>query len=403
MSAMSSTVEQRSAGQRSESAGTAIERFIRDSRRLIGHDAADVPPGTTIADWVAIERFLNATGDENPLYRDPNYGAASAHSTMLAPPTFVLAVRTPTSAAALYQGDYEGLLPLLTGADLEWTDDIRLGDRIDADLRVGAVRQGPEWKGRQTAQVESEATYRKLGGSRPFARARGTTTLYPVKRGGEERFVDREIYSYSDDEVHQLERELDAESAPRGGRPRTWRDVKPGDALPTLVKGPLTLSDLMTWAVAEAKPIKLGGLIYKEVVANPGRMRTNPSTNWPYWDAEHEAEDLQSCRDAGFAGPYGRGAMRVALAGHLITHWMGDEGFLRRLSVQLPHPFMYGDVMRLGGTVSDSYTQRLGGQVYHAVEVTLSGVNQLGETVLSGEAVVYLPDPGKPVVLPIQQ
>src|SRR3712207_9470988 len=64
------------------------------------------------------------------------------------------------------------------------------------------------------------------------------------------------------------------------------------------------------------------------------------------------------------------------------THWMGDDGFLRRLSVQLPNPFIYGDVMRLGGTVSDRYTQHVRGQTYHAVELALSGVNQLGETVL---------------------
>ena len=406
MSAMSSAVEQRTATQRAgngRNGGTATERFIRDSRRMVGLEATDVPPGTRLADWVAIERFLNATGDENPLYRDPNYGAASAHRTMLAPPAFVLAVRTPTSSAALYQGDYEGLLPLLTAAELEWTDQIRLGDRIDADLRIGAVRQGPEWQGRATAQVESAVDYRKLGAGQPFARARGTTTLYPIKRGGDERFVSREIHSYSDEEVRQIEQELDAEPPRTGGRPRWARDVQPGDTLPTLVKGPLTLSDLMTWAVAEAKPIKLGGLVYREVVTSPGRARTNPSTNWPYWDAEHEAEDLQSCRDAGFPGPYGRGAMRVALAGQLLTHWMGDDGFLRRLSVQLPAPFIYGDVMRLGGTVRDRYTQHIGRNAHEAVDIELSGVNQLGETVLSGEAVVYLPQPGKPVVLPIEQ
>ena len=403
MSARSSTMEQPNATSRAADGGGGLERFLRDSRRLIGLEATDVSPGTRLADWVPIERLLNATGDENPLYRDPSYGAASAHKTMLAPPAFVLAVRTPTSAGALYAADYGGSLPLLTGMELEWADQIRLGDRLDADLRVRAVREGAAWRGRPTGEVESEAIYRKLGASAPFARARGTTTVYPIRRGGEESFVDREIYSYSEEEVRQLERELDDEPPRRGSRPRTWRDVEVGEPLPTLVKGPLTLSDLMTWAVAEAKPIKLGGLVYKDVAASPGRARTNPSTNWPYWDAEHEPEDLQSCRDAGFPGPYGRGAMRVALAGQLITHWMGDDGFLRRLSVQLPNPFIYGDVMRLGGTVSDRYTQQVRGQTYHAVELSLSGVNQLGETVLSGEAVVYLPEPGKPVVLPIEQ
>lgn len=398
---MSSTTSQEPMARPSPTGGTAVDRLIHDSRRLIGHDPGDVPGGTGVADWLAIERFLNATGDENPLYRDPNYGAASSHHTMLAPPAFVLAVRTPTSAGALYSADYEGLLPLLTSIESEWRDQIRLGDRIGAELRVGAVRGGSGWKGRQTAEVESEVSYRKGGASQPFAQVRGITTLYPVRRGGE-NFIDRDIYGYSNEEIRQLEQELDAEPAPRGRRPRWARDVRPGDALPTLVKGPLTLSDLMTWAVAEAKPIKLGGLVYKDLVAAPGRRRTNPSTNWPYWDAEHEAEDLQSCKDAGFPGPYGRGSMRVALAGQLVTHWMGDEGFLRRLSVRLPNPFVYGDTMRLGGSVGDTFTQISNGRTYHAVALTLSGVNQLGEHVLTGEALVYLPEPGKPVVLPVE-
>ncbi|CAM5645481.1 Acyl dehydratase OS=Streptomyces fumanus OX=67302 GN=GCM10018772_38500 PE=4 SV=1 [Streptomyces fumanus] len=34
-----------------------------------------------------VSRFVEATGDENPLFTDVQYGAGSAHHTMLAPPT----------------------------------------------------------------------------------------------------------------------------------------------------------------------------------------------------------------------------------------------------------------------------------------------------------------------------
>ncbi len=387
--------------QASSSQATGIEAFIREARRAVGQKGDDVPPGIGIADWLSIERILNGTGDENRLFRDPNYGASSAHCTMLAPPSFIFAVRTPTSTATLHQRDYGHSLSMLTAADVEWDDHIHLGDRLDADLRVTRVARGAEWHGRLTAEVASEATYRKRGMSRPFARAVGVTTVYPITRGGTERFVERELYQYSDEEIAAIERDIVAEPAPRGSRPRYWRDVQENDQLPSLVKGPLSLSDLMAWAVAEAKPMKLGGLVYKEIVANPGRQTTNPSTNWPYWDAEQEAEDIQSCQDAGFPGPYGRGAMRVALAIQAITHWMGDDAFLRRIAVQLPQPFIYGDVMRLGGEITDKFSQQINGRTYNAVEVTLRGVNQLDETVLSAQAVVFLADRGVPVALPI--
>lgn len=398
---MATSLSQTSSPNGSSSQATDIEAFIREGRRAIGQRGDDVPEGIGVADWLSIERLMNGTGDENRLFRDPNYGASSAHFTMLAPPSFIFAVRTPTSVATLYQRDYGRPLPMLTAVEAEWDDHIRLGDRLSSDLRVARVQRGPDWRGRPTAEVTSEATYTRGGMSRPFARAVGVTTVYPIARGGHERFVERELYQYSDEEIAAIERDLAAEPEPRGNRPQYWNDVREGDPLPTLVKGPLSLSDLMAWAVAEAKPMKLGGLVYRDTLANPGRQTVNPSTNWPYWDAEQEAEDIQSCQDAGFPGPYGRGAMRAALAIQALTTWMGDDAFLRRISVQLPQPFIYGDVMRLGGEVTDKFSQQIGNRAYNAVEVTVRGVNQLDEAVLSAQAIVYLADRGVPVALPV--
>jgi acyl dehydratase len=393
---MATTLSQPVSGQMVD-----IEGFIREAKRAVGQEGKDVPSGVGVADWLSVERLMNGTGDENPLFRDANYGASSAHFTMLAPPSFLFAVRTPTSVASLHERERGGALPLLTDAEVEWSDHIRLGERLDADLRIARVQAGPEWRNRTTAQVISEVQYIKGGAARPFARATGTTTVYPIPRGGREKFVERELYQYSDEQIAQLEQDLAAEPPPRGNRPRYWSETVEGERLPILVKGPLSLSDFMAWAVAEAKPMKLGGLVYREILANPGRKVTNLSTNWPFWDSEQEAEDIQSCQDAGFPGPYGRGAMRVALAIQALTNWMGDDGFLRRIAVQLPNPFIYGDAMRLGGSVTDKFTQQIGNQTYNAVEVALHGINQLGESALEAQAIVYLPDAGMPVVLPV--
>lgn len=393
---MTTSASQSPSGQMAD-----IAAFVREAKRAVGQYGDDVPKGLSVADWLSIERLLNGTGDENPLFRDANYGAYSSQYTMLAPPSFIFAVRTPTSIATLYDRERGGALPLLTEAEVEWDDHIRLGDRLDADLRIAGVQSGPEWRDRQTAQVVSQATYYKGRSKDAFARATGVTTVYPIVRGGQEKFIERELYRYSDEEIAQIEADIMAEPAPRGGKPRYWSETSEGEQLGTMVKGPLNLADFMAWMVAEGKPVKLGTLVYKEVLANPGRKVNNPSTNWPFWDAEQQPEDIQSCQDAGFPGPYGRGQMRVALAIQAITNWMGDDGFLRRISVQLPAPYIYGDVMRLSGSVTDKFTQQIGDQSYNAVEVTLQGINQLGETVLDAQAIVYLSDPGEPVALPV--
>jgi acyl dehydratase len=371
--------------------------FIQASRRLLGCPAPDVEAGTSLADWVAIHRFVEATGDDNPLFLDANYGAGSAHASMLAPPTFVLAIHVPESAGALEQGPY-WFLDLLTSMELTWADHVRPGDRIDSDLRIVEVGAGPAWRDRPTAQVVSEAAYARA--NRVVARARGTVTLYPLDRG-RERFIERGIYRYSEEEIQALVEQLDDPPARRGGVPRFWEDVTIGESLPALVKGPLTLSDLITWVVAEAKPVRLGNLVHKELADKPGRAWTNPSTRWPTWDSRQVREDLHSCAEAGFPAPPGRGAMRVALAGQLVTHWMGDDAFLRRLAVDLPRPFIYGDTLTLTGTVRDKFTQTLDEKRYYAVELAILGHNQLEEVVVDGTAIVFLPRSGEPVLVPL--
>ena len=92
---------------------------------------------------------------------------------------------------------------------------------------------------------------------------------------------------------------------------------------------------------------------------------------------------------------------RICLVGQLLTDWMGDDGFLRYMSIDILNHYIYGDTMWLSGEVLDTYNQDNGGRSYGAVNVSVKGVNQLGENVLSGKAVVYLPSPGHPVSLPI--
>ena len=375
-----------------------LDEFLRDSRRLVRREATDVPQGAEVADWLTIRRFCAALGDPNPLYKDPASGVATKYNSMIAPPTFVAAIRTPTSGAAYDDKDY-GASKLLSRATMEWTDVIRVGDRLASELRVTGVSQGHPRNGRRTAEVVSQATYwNSYGGL--IGTSTGTTAVISFRRG-EEMLLDRDIYRYSEEEVRGIESDIEGEPPPRGQLLRYWDEVSIGEKLPTLVKGPLTLSDMMAWVVGEAKSLALGSPVYFDLKTRPGRVRTNPTTNWPFWDADQEFEDVLSCKDMGFNSPPSRGMQRVCLAGQVLTHWMGDDAFLRRLDIELPNHFLYGDTMWLSGQVTDKYKERVGGAIYHAVDVEVRGTNQLGESVARGSATVYFPSPGHPVDIPI--
>jgi hypothetical protein len=376
-----------------------LKGFVEDAKKLIGQEVDDVAPGTDLADWLTIRRFCAALGDPNLLYKDPSSGVATKYNSMIAPPTFVVAVRTPNSAGPYVNKQY-GVSPFLTRASFEWTDIIRVGDRLDSSIKVsGAGNAGSTW-GHDSAHVESSVVYRNSYGGLVGC-ATGVNTMVAYERG-KDMIEPREIYRYSDEEIAKIENDIEAEPEPRGKLLRYWDDVEVGEKLPQLVKGPLTLSDMMAWVVAEAKSLALGALVYHDLKDKyPGRVVTNPTTNWPYWDADQSFEDILSCQEMGFKSPPSRGIQRVALAGQVLTHWMGDDAFVRSLDICVPEHWLYGDTMWLNGEVTQKRTEQVGSETYFAADVKISGVNQLGATVAEGTGTVYLPNPGHPVTLPI--
>ena len=65
---------------------------------------------------------------------------------------------------------------------------------------------------------------------------------------------------------------------------------------------------------------------------------------------------------------------------------MGDNGFLRKLYVQVRTPNIYGDVTWYRGKVVEKVQD--GGPV---VKVEITGINRSGETTTQGRAEVVLP------------
>ena len=377
-----------------------LKEFIDDSKALIGQDATDVPQGVKVADWSSIQKFCSALGDVNPLYNDAAGGVGTLYDTMIAPPTFIFSARTPDSGAAYEQKQY-GLRRFSTKACAEWNDVIRLGERLMTDLKVTDVRNGPNWGSRETVEVDSTATYSTVFGG-VLAQATGTATIVPYSMG-EPLIEDREIYQYSDEEIRKLEDDLDAIAPHRGDVPLYWSEVEVGDKLPTLVKGPLYYTEISSWKVAEAKPtaLSVGTVAHRQIMDRPGRIAVNPSNDWPYMDTEQAFGDILAVKALGFKMPVSKGLMRFALAGQVVTNWMGDLGFLRRMSLDLSNHFLYEDTMWLGGEVTRKFNEQVGDAEYSAVEVKLSGHNQVGQTLVDGTAVVYLPERGFLVGLPI--
>ena len=377
-----------------------LSEFVNDSQAMIGQSAPDVPQGVKSAVWSSIQNLCSAIGDINPLYNDAAKGVGTVYNTLIAPPSFIFSIRTPDSGAA-YERKAYGLRRFSTKASAQWNDVIRLGQPLVSDLKVTAVRDGGKLSGRDAAEVDSTATYSSVYGG-TLASASGTVSLAPYEPG-EALIEDRDIHVYSDEEIKKLEDDLDAMQPHRGQVPLYWSEVSEGDMLPSLVKGPVSYNEISAWRLAEAKPSTalIGVTAHDYLVDRPGRITTNPSTLWPYFDVEQAYGDILAVKSLGFKLPVTRSLMRFALASQVLTNWMGDLGFLRSMSLDLPNHFFYEDTLWLDGQVTKKFKENVGTEEYNAVEVKISGRNQLGDTLVDGNAVVYLPERGFLVGLPI--
>jgi hypothetical protein len=202
---------------------------------------------------------------------------------------------------------------------------------------------------------------------------------------GTELLFERPIHRCSDQELKEIEQAMKAEKR-TGNRTLYWEDVSVEQEIPSMVRGPLTIGDMVCWNSALGPSYKAGRLGYLDLLKSPHAAVTNPATGWPVkYSQQHEDFNLAAQR--GMPGPFDNGVMRFAWVAPLVTNWMGDDGFLRKLYVQVKTPNIYGDITSYKGKISGKVIEQKDG----IVKLDLSGVNQEGVTTTEGKAEVVLP------------
>lgn len=104
----------------------------------------------------------------------------------------------------------------------------------------------------------------------------------------------------------------------------------------------------------------------------------------------------------GVDSPIIHGALKRAWLGHLMTDWIGDEGFIKKLSCQyrgMDHPrkmasmfgVAEGETWWCKGKVTNKYVE----DDQHIVECEIWVENGQGEKTVPGSATVVLPGRGK--------
>jgi acyl dehydratase len=354
---------------------TITDETLRDLRTRIGQPVRRPEPYIEVATRDAIRHWAHGIGDRNPYWLGRG----------VAPPTILFAMDRIVSG---YVGGLPGIHAMYAGTDFRWERPIREGDRIVGDSVLQDLIERPSRFARRAIQQVYRTTFKNQDGagvcqadSWCFRTERDTAR----ERG---KYKDAQPHRYTQAEVERI-REAYRQEDVRGARPRHWEDVEVGDGLPTVCKGPLTVTSVIAFIQGWGSLyVRAHGLAFDMFDRHPALGIPNgfgvpEPPERVHWDEPF-------ARAVGVPGAYDYGPERVAWLGQVATNWMGDAGFLRRLSVQVRRHNLIGDVTWCRGAVTGKREE----DGLALVEVELQAVNQRDEVTAQGSAVVGLPRRG---------
>jgi acyl dehydratase len=356
-----------------------IDEFVARSRELNGKEVRERDAWNTEASPDAIRHFAYGTDDGNPLWLNAEYAAKTRHGRLMAPPAFLVSVLYPILHGAPMEAP---LSSLIGGLEFEWLRPIFAGEKLRAKSVQKDVYEKKSSTGRRLIFIISECTY---WNENDALVARAIGTMIRATQVGTELLFERPIHRYSDEELAETDRAANAEKR-TGDQALYWEDVAIGGEIPPIVRGPLTIGDMVCWNAGLGPAYKAGRLGYLDLLKAPHAAVRNPATGWRVkYSQQHEDFNLASQR--GMPGPFDNGVMRFGWVCPLVTNWMGDEGFLRKLYVQVKTPNIYGDTTRYSGKVLEKTLEEGKG----VVKLGISGVNQARVVTTGGRAEVVLP------------
>lgn len=356
----------------------ALERL----RQRIGVPVSRRRPHIACASQDAIRHFAYGIGDDNPLWTDLEYAKTTRYGCMIAPPCILYAMDDICSGQF---GGLPGIHNMFSGTRFEWFYPIKINDTIATSSALHDLEEKRSAFAGRTMLQSYDTTCTNQDGVvvanvRAFGiRAERETARQQGKYHGIERA------RYTPEEIARIEAAYDAEIV-RGATPRYWEDVHIGDDVSPIVKGPLTVTDIVTWLIG------WGGLFNRAHRIGLAFRRRHPAAGivdaYGVPDVPERVHwDVDFAREVGVPGAYDYGPQRIAWFGHLMTNWIGDDGFLSLLDVQVRRFNLIGDTTWLRGTVTD-IVERDG---KHLVACDLWAENQRGEITAQGKAEAILP------------
>jgi acyl dehydratase len=357
-------------------------------------------PHVVVTSEDSIRHFANAIGQDDPIHCDPDYGKASPWASVIAPPLYYSATGTPVQvdwtpeqADAMSGGDpLAGIGQYMIREQWVFHRPVRPGDQILRREALHSIEERPRSEdGRRTLWVTHLVTNLGADGT-VFAEMQRMFHHADRDRsgaGGHHDSVPLEPATYDADAYAEIDAGYAAEAA-RGAEPRHAKDVAVGDSIGRIVRGPLTVGDVISYHVG----IGWGGFGVGSTRLAWRKRQRMPKLFVP--NSQGVLDTVQRChwedewaQSLGQPLAYDYGAMRSNWATSLIRDWMGDTGWLWRFESRIRRFNHRGDTTWFSGAVVGVEPDQ------GRVDVEIEGVNQRGTQTCTATASILLPLAGE--------
>jgi acyl dehydratase len=374
-----------------------VDQYIKEMNSLVGKEPVRSPD--VIGSWPqshrlvteeVIKNFAWNTGCNNPLYVDPEYAGKTRWGGVIAPPgRFVHYI---AETGYLPQGRIiEGMNHLYGGTTYEYHDVIRPGDTFHIqDEFFGVTEKSVKEKPYRLLIMSSRRDYINQTG-KTVVSATGNTVItcaYPENREPGDSTVYGKVAKphYSKEELEAVHRHYEdyfAGKLTRGAKIRYWEDVEEGEKLTPIIKGPLDIVDVISFNCATGA-MQGGGATKWDSVKNK-KVLVDPDTGeYLSVGCFHYIDSI--AQQMGFPNALTFAAQHEAYTSEIVTNWMGDDAFVKKLSHQQRRPSFQGDMAYVKGFVKKKYIKN----EEHLIDIEMWTENQNGVKVCPSSATVRL-------------
>jgi acyl dehydratase len=333
-------------------------------------------------------------GDPNPLWREPAYARTTRWGSVIAPPTFNRAI-AETNYFEDPPPQIRGWNPFFGGTKHTYFRVIRPGDQFRVtDKYLGYEEKTKPGKAYRLFTHTAQRSYINqrdevvcVTTANEIIQAAYPGDMKPKPEA--EKAEPKAPHHYTKEELDMIHQAYDEELEGkwrRGSDVLYWEDVSVGEELRPVIKGPLDVADSAAFGWLISMNF-LGAFAVKwQYLRNDlARCPIDPETgeyqhviSWHYSD--------KIARQMGVARAHSFGAQNEANLAHVITNWMGDDGFVTQLEVRHRAIKFFGDMNYIKGKVTKKYVEN--GE--HLVDLEVWGENQDAVVNTTGKATVKL-------------